>query len=225
MVARDEDEEGDSLIEDLAAVAQAELPWFLSTIATAWPFAFRFDTPAEALRYLFEHGDRGHFLDGAYNARTGRVLFTDIRELIECWVAKLRHDPERRLQCLSRDPDGDWQSVSDGQLSRAVPPAPTGLYGQAESLRPLMHDLARGFLDFGGERYAVRVLRTTRAGRVRDPVRRQRLAVIAVVKAKRRPEESLTAAATRLYTEGEITMPGTGEYDNLIRELVRLADC
>jgi hypothetical protein len=223
MVARDEDEEGGSPIEDLAAFIEVEAPRFLADILAVWLFEFRPDTPTAALRYLFQHGDPGYWLAEAYSRRTGRVLFDDIGKLLERWVAGLRCDPARRLMWLSRDPDGDWQSVSDGQLSRIVPPAPTGLYGQAGLLRPLMRDLAQGLLDFHGEKHTVRVFRSVDVMRVRDPIRQQRLAVIAIVKAKKLPEESLTAAAIRLDTEGEIEVPGSGDYQNRIRELVRLA--
>ena len=89
--------EGDSLIEDLIAFAQVEASQFLADMFAVWLFEYRPNGPADALRYLFEKGDRGHFLDGAYNRRTGRALFTDIRELLERWIADLRHNPARQL--------------------------------------------------------------------------------------------------------------------------------
>jgi len=243
--------EGDSLIEDLIAFAQVEASQFLADMFAVWLFEYRPNGPADALRYLFEKGDRGHFLDGAYNRRTGRALFTDIRELLERWIADLRHNPARQLMRLS---DDRWQPVSDGQLSRIVPPAPTGSYGQADALRPLMRDLTQGLLDFGGRKHAAGVFR--RAGQsigpqpeglgeapqsrapmeavaarcprrgplsgTTDRIEQERRALVPILRARRHTGEPYRDTIIRLEKEGAITLPGRGTPENNRDELARV---
>jgi hypothetical protein len=136
-----------SVIDDLAAFAQADMPRYITGVRRMWCPQL---APAGALRDFFEHGP-GLLVEVYYDV-TGRELWIDTRDLLEAYFAGVRRDPTRQMMYLSPGPEGDWRPIGDAPLEQIMPATPPGPYGIAGRLRPLLHDLSRDSLDLGGEK-------------------------------------------------------------------------
>jgi hypothetical protein len=209
---------GQSVSEHLFLWLARNGPAFLDDLRESWG-------AKTAKAVLFEYlqtGDRGCFMGVVYRDRTRRTLAVDFADHLRRWVKTLTHDPDK-VCWMGRDPSEGWRPVMAEQLCSILP---SDHLGEAELMRAfeaLLPAIYAGVFDFGGERHRVRVFpRTASTGRVRDPIHQQRLTAMAIVKAKRQPGEGLTTAAHRLIKEGTIKLPGTGDYANLVRELVRV---